>query len=87
MWPGDILITQGKHAGIAVGWGGPVAEAVTSGPTPSNYKTFIDVETGADYPYAVKLSGAGKFNFDLGKSKYYQVETAKVAYNSNTIGG
>lgn len=87
VWPGDILITQGKHAGIAVGWGGPVAEAVTSGPTPSNYKTFIDVETGADYPYAVKLSGAGKFNFDLGKSKYYQVETAKVAYNSDTIGG
>ena len=89
VWPGDILITQGKHAGIAVGWGGPVAEAVTSGPrpAPNDYKTFTDVKTGADYPYAIKLSGAGDYSFDYGRNKYYQVETAKVAYNSYTTGG
>lgn len=88
VWPGDILITQGKHAGVAVGWGGPVAEAVTSGPRPTAYKdTFTDIETGDTYQYAVKLSGAGNFNFDYGKSDYYQVETATVAYDSYTTGG
>ena len=88
VWPGDILITQGKHAGIAVGWRGPVAEAVTSGPRPTAYRdTFTDVETGETYSYAVKLSGAGDYNFDYGKSDYYQVETARVAYDSYTTGG
>ena len=87
VWPGDILITQGKHAGVAVGWGGPVAEAVTSGPRPTAYTTFTDVKTKNDYKYAVKLSGAGNYNFDFGKSDYYQVQTAKVAYDSYQTGG
>ena len=51
VWPGDILITQGKHAGVAVGWGGPVAEAVTSGPRPTVYTTFTDIKTDKDYKY------------------------------------
>lgn len=86
VWPGDILITQGKHAGVAVGWGGPVAEAVTSGPRPTAYATFTDVKTNKDYKYVVKLSGAGNYNFDYGKSNYYQVETARVAYDSYSTG-
>ena len=87
VWPGDILITQGKHAGVAVGWNGPVAEAVTSGPRPTAYTTFTDIETKKKYKYVVQLSGAGNFNFNHGKSDYYQVETAKVAYDSYTTGG
>lgn len=86
VWPGDILITQGKHAGVAVGWGGPVAEAVTSGPRPTEYKYFTDLETDDSYPYAIKLSGAGNTFFNYRKSKYYQVETASVAYDSYQTG-
>ena len=87
VWPGDILITQGKHAGIAVGWNGPVAEAVTSGPRPTAYTTFTDIETNKKYKYVVKLSEAGSYSFDYGESDYYQVETARVAYDSYTTGG
>ena len=85
VWPGDILITQGTHAGVAVGWGGPVAEAITSGTRPApnvGYKSYTDAK-GNTYDYAVKLDGAGKKSFDLGVDDHYQVETHNnVPYES-----
>lgn len=80
VWPGDILITSGEHAGIALGWGGPVAEAVTSGPEPTDYTTFEDAKSGKTYDLVVALKKAGNYSFDLGKSKYYQTETKQVCY-------
>lgn len=80
VWPGDILITSGKHAGIALGWGGPVAEAVTSGLEPTNYTTFTDEKSGESYDLVVALKNAGNYGFNLGKSKYYQTETKRVCY-------
>lgn len=71
VWPGDILITQGKHAGVAVGWGGPVAEAVTSGPQPTAYTTYKDKKTNKKYKYVISFPEAG-INYE--KSDRYQAE-------------
>ena len=72
VWPGDVLISQGTHAGIAVGWGGPVAEAVTSGPVPTAYTTYKDKKTDKEYKYVISFPKAGINNE---KSKRYQAET------------
>lgn len=78
VWPGDILISQGTHAGIAVGWNGPVAEAVTSGPVPTAYTTYKDKKTDKEYKYVISFPEAG-INYE--ESKRYQTETvSNVCY-------